>query len=96
VVRVLTIYAGTAYVIVELISNVSEPLQLPAWVPTLIIVLLAVDFPVVAIFSWIFDITPGGIRKTEDLQEAVAPYMAKVLMTRRRRSSRKKRTMLWV
>lgn len=69
VVRVLTIYAGTAYVIVELVSNVSEPLQLPAWVPTLIIVLLAVAFPVVAIFSWIFDITPGGIRKTVDLVE---------------------------
>jgi len=31
VVRVITVYAATAYVIIELVSNIEEPLQLPDW-----------------------------------------------------------------
>jgi TolB-like protein/Tfp pilus assembly protein PilF len=66
VVRVVTVYAGAAFVIIELINNITEPLKLPEWTPTLVIVLLAVGFPVVIIFSWIYDVDPeGGVVKTE-------------------------------
>jgi tetratricopeptide (TPR) repeat protein len=60
VVRVITVYAGAAFVIIELINNISEPLRLPDWTPTLIIVLLAIGFPIVIIFSWIYDVRPKG------------------------------------
>jgi hypothetical protein len=49
VVRVVTVYAGAAFVIIELINNVYEPLRLPEWTPTLVIVLLAIGFPIVII-----------------------------------------------
>ncbi|MGW8315861.1 MAG: TPR end-of-group domain-containing protein [Bacteroidales bacterium] len=66
VVRVITVYAGAAFVIIELINNITEPLRLPEWTPTLVIILLAIGFPVVIIFSWIYDIHPeDGIVKTE-------------------------------
>lgn len=66
VIRVITVYAGAAFVIIELINNITEPLNLPEWTPTLVIVLLAIGFPVVIIFSWIYDVHPeGGIVKTE-------------------------------
>lgn len=66
VVRVVTIYAGVAFVIIELINNITDPLRLPEWTPTLVIVLLAIGFPIVIIVSWIYDIHPeGGIVKTE-------------------------------
>ena len=65
VVRVITVYAGAAFVIIELINNITEPLRLPEWTPALVIVLLAIGFPVVIIFSWIYDIHPeGGMVKT--------------------------------
>ena len=52
--------------IIELINNITEPLRLPEWTPTLVIVLLAIGFPVVIIFSWIYDVRPdGGMVKTE-------------------------------
>jgi TolB-like protein len=39
---------------------------LPEWTPTLVIVLLVIGFPIVIIFSWIYDIHPeGGMMKTE-------------------------------
>ncbi len=70
VVRVITVYAGAAFVIIELINNIYEPLRLPDWTPTLVIVLLAIGFPIVIIFSWIYDVHPeGGIVKTESAEK---------------------------
>jgi len=67
--RVIAMYAGAAFVIIELINNVVDPLSLPGWLPTMVILLLIVGFPVTAILSWIFDLTPEGIKKTESLEE---------------------------
>ena len=64
VVRVIAMYAGVAYIIIELVSNITEPLHLPPWTTTLVILLLAIGFPITAILSWIFDVTPEGLKKT--------------------------------
>jgi len=40
-------------------------LGLPDWTVTLLIIILIIGFPVAAIISWIFDITPEGILKTK-------------------------------
>ena len=68
--RVTAMYAGAAFVIIELINNVVDPLSLPQWLPTIIILLLIVGFPVTAILSWIFDLTPEGMKKTGSIQES--------------------------
>jgi len=65
VVRVITVYAGAAFVVIELINNITGPLRLPEWTPTFVIVLLAIGFLVVIIFSWLYDIHPEeGVVKT--------------------------------
>jgi tetratricopeptide (TPR) repeat protein len=63
--KVIAMYAGAAYILIELVNNVAEPLRLPVWTPTLVILLLVVGFPIAGIFSWIFDVTPEGLKKTE-------------------------------
>jgi len=65
VIHVIIVYATAAYVIIELVNNVYEPLRLPEWTPTLVIIILLVGFPLAIIFSWIFDVTPEGIEKTK-------------------------------
>ena len=66
VVRVISVYAAAAFVIIELINNITEPLHLPVWTPTLVIVLLAIGFPVAIVFSWIYDVHPeDGMVKTK-------------------------------
>ncbi len=77
VVRVAIGYAASAYVILELISIISEPFGLPGWTLKLVFVLLCVGFIFSIYFSWVFDITPKGIKKTESakvikLKESVA------------------------
>ncbi len=65
VIKVLAMYAGAAYILIELSNNVAEPLNLPEWTPRLVILIVVIGFPIAAILSWIFDITPEGIVKTE-------------------------------
>jgi len=66
VVRVITIYAAAAFVILELTDIVAPSLGLPGWTLNFIIILLCVGFIITVIVSWIYDIHPeGGIVKTE-------------------------------
>lgn len=66
----VTTYAATAYIIIEVINNLSGPFRLPHWIPTLVALLLVAGLPVAIIISWIFDITPQGIKKTESEEES--------------------------
>ena len=70
VVRVITVYAAAAFVILELTDIVAPSLGLPDWTLNLIIILLCVGFIIAIILSWIYDIHPeGGIVKTEPAQK---------------------------
>lgn len=69
VVHVTIVYTTAAIVIIDLANNVTTPLRLPEWTPTLIILILAIGFPLAIIFSWIFDVTPEGIEKTKPAGE---------------------------
>ncbi len=68
VIHVIIVYATAAFVIIELTDIVAPSLGLPDWTLNLIIILLSVGFPIALIFSWIYDITLKGIRKTESIK----------------------------
>jgi fucose permease len=68
VIHVIIVYATAAFVIIELVGNVYESLQLPDWTPTLVILLIVIGFPFAIIFSWIYDLTLKGIKKTEPVK----------------------------
>lgn len=51
--------------ILELVSIIEDPLKLPDWTLSFIIVMLCVGFILAVILSWIYDISLKGITKTE-------------------------------
>ncbi len=63
--QVAAVYAVVAWLIIQIIDVVSEPLSLPVWLDTVVIVLLAVGFPVAVILAWAFDLTPEGVVRDE-------------------------------
>jgi len=69
VIKVIAMYAATAFIILEVVDIVLPRLGLPDWTVTLVIVLIAIGFPIAVIFSWIFDVTPEGLKKTESIKE---------------------------
>ena len=60
----LAIYAGFAFVLLQICDIVIPRLFLPEWTITLIIVLVIIGFPIIAVLSWIYDITPSEGEET--------------------------------
>src|SRR5262245_15500685 len=51
--RVAAAYAVVAWVLLQLINNLTPALRLPEWVATLVVVLLVAAFPITLLFCWI-------------------------------------------
>jgi TolB-like protein/tetratricopeptide (TPR) repeat protein len=69
VVHVITVYAAVAFVILQLVDIVADPLRLPESTKALVIVLLCIGFVIAVFVSWIYDITPAGVKKTKPVSE---------------------------
>jgi len=54
--RVIGVYAGAGFALLEFVDIVAPILQLPTWSTTLVLALLGIGFPIAAILAWIFDI----------------------------------------
>jgi len=59
--QVAAVYAVIAWLLIQIITAVEEPLTLPGWTDSLVIVLLALGFPVALIMSWAYDLTAEGL-----------------------------------
>jgi TolB-like protein len=58
--RVAAAYAVVAWVLLQFANNITPALRLPEWIPTAIVVLLIIGFPVALLFCWIQQLAPGG------------------------------------
>jgi TolB-like protein len=67
VVRVGIAYAVAAWLIIHPVDIVFPILHLPEWSITLIAALLIIAFPFVLLFSWVYEITPKGLKRTKDV-----------------------------
>ncbi len=63
--QVAAVYAVVAWLIIQIIDVVTDPLSLPGWLDTVVIVLLAVGFPIAVILAWAFDLTPEGVMRDQ-------------------------------
>ncbi|MGB5317266.1 MAG: hypothetical protein WBN56_14795 [Robiginitalea sp.] len=61
-------YLAVAWVLIEVASAVLPAFDTPPFVLKALIILLAMGFPVNLVFSWVYDVTPEGLKKTEELQ----------------------------
>ena len=60
--QVAAVYAVMAWLIIQVVDVINDPLKLPDWLATVVIVLLAVGFPIAMVLAWAFDLTPTGIK----------------------------------
>jgi TolB-like protein len=57
--RVAAVYAVVAWLLLQVVNNLTPGLNLPTWVATSVIVVLALGFPVALIFAWIHQLAPA-------------------------------------
>jgi hypothetical protein len=64
--RVAVTYIVVAWVLIQVATQVLPFYDIPNWTVRLVISALVLGFPVAAILAWAYDITPSGIKRTED------------------------------
>lgn len=62
--RVAVAYAIAAWLLVQVATQVFPFFNIPDWTVRLVVVLLAIGFPVAVAFAWVYELTPEGIRRT--------------------------------
>src|SRR5216110_616371 len=63
--KVAVTYAVVGWLIVQIATQIFPFLEIPNWVVRLIIVLIAIGFPIAHVIAWAFEATPEGIKRTE-------------------------------
>lgn len=68
VVRVAVAYAIVGWLLVQVADTFFPALRLPDWTVTLVAGLVVLGFPLALILSWMFDLTPAGVERTNPAQ----------------------------
>ncbi len=70
--KVAVAYAIVGWLLVQIATQVFPFLEIPNWVVRLVIVLVAIGFPIALVIAWAFELTPEGIKRTEDVDLAAS------------------------
>jgi TolB-like protein len=70
--RVAIAYAIAAWLLIQIATQVFPFFEIPNWAVRLIVLVLVLGFPIALTLSWIFDLTPQGIRRTEESDRRLA------------------------
>ena len=70
--KVAVAYAVVGWLLVQIATQVFPFLEIPNWVVRLVIALVAIGFPIALVIAWAFELTPEGIKRTEDVDLAAS------------------------
>ncbi len=75
VIRFAGLYLVGAWLLTQVASTVLPMFGAPDWLPRTVVILLAIGFIPALIFSWVFELTPQGLKRDEDVrpEESIAP-----------------------
>ena len=65
--KVAVTYAIVSWIALQVADVVFPALNVPAWVLSLLTVLLLIGFPIALLLSWAFELTPDGIKPTAEV-----------------------------
>src|SRR5437763_6026850 len=79
VIRMAGLYLVGAWLLTQIASTVLPMFGAPEWLPRSVVILLAIGFIPALIFSWVFELTPQGLKRDEVVtpEESIAPQTAR-------------------
>lgn len=79
VIRMAGLYLVGAWLIVQVAGTLLPVFDAPAWVMKTLVGLLAIAFVPALIFAWVFELTPQGIKRDEEVkpEQSIAPQTAR-------------------
>ena len=64
--RVMAVYGAVGFILMQIVELLVPALLLPEWTYRFIALLLLLGFPIAVILAWAFELTPEGVKRTED------------------------------
>ena len=79
VLRMAGLYLVGAWLITQVAGTVLPMFGAPDWMPRSVVILLAIGFVPALVFSWVFELTPDGIKRDAEvpLGQSIAPQTAR-------------------
>jgi TolB-like protein len=68
--KVAVAYAVVGWLVMQVASTVVPALHLPDTITSAVVVLTLLGFPIALILAWAFELTPEGIKRTEDVDRS--------------------------
>ena len=68
VIRVGILYLVVCWLILDPVHVLFHMLEVPLWANRLVVILMAVGFPAVLLFAWVYEITPEGLKPTAEVE----------------------------
>ena len=65
--KVAVAYGVVGWLVIQIGSIVLPTFHAPEWVAQTLIVIVLLGFPIALVLAWAFELTPEGIKRTEDV-----------------------------
>src|SRR3954465_4284048 len=71
--KVAVAYAVVGWLLVQVTTQVFPIFEIPNWALRLIVLAIIIGFPIALVIPWEFELTPEGLKRTEDADLTVTP-----------------------
>ena len=68
--KVAVAYAVVGWLLVQVATQVFPFFEIPNWAVRLVVLAIVIGFPIALIVAWAFELTPEGLKRTEDVDLA--------------------------
>src|SRR5438067_13591772 len=68
--KVAVAYAVVGWLLVQVTTQVFPIFEIPNWALRLIVLAIIIGFPIALVLAWAFELTPEGLKRTEDVDLA--------------------------
>ena len=68
--RVSVAYLALGWIVTQVTSTVAPMLHLPPWIGPVVLWIGVIGFPFVVMFSWIYELTPEGLKRESEVDRA--------------------------
>jgi TolB-like protein/Tfp pilus assembly protein PilF len=75
--KVAIAYGVVSWLLIQVATQVFPFFEIPNWTVRLVVLLMAIGFPIALIIAWAFELTPEGLRRTEAADAAPVRRSAK-------------------
>src|SRR5437764_10314294 len=69
--KVAVAYAVVGWLLIQVATQVFPFFEIPNWGIRLVVLIIAVGFPIALVIAWAFELTSEGLKRTEDVDLAV-------------------------